>query len=491
MASDLKSIAKHGTIYSAGRILSNLISFLMIPVYTNFLTPAEYGVLELLSLTIDVISTLVGIGMSAAVMRYFYSYDDIPSQNRVVSSAMLGTMTIMGVVSATSIIFSPHLSHLVFSESTYASHFRVMFITMFLSSGIEIPMVFLRAKLRSSSVVIISLVKLTMQLSMNIFFLTYLRLGVMGVLYSNLIASFLIGSYLVIKTFRETGIGFSFQSYKQMINFGAPLIIADLSIFLLTYADRYFLKHYGDLTSVGLYAMAYKFGMLLATLFNGPFWSVWSAKMFEIAKRADGKRFFGEIMTYFYAGSLLISLGLSIFTKDVLRIIADQSYWSAYKIVPIISASYVVAGVISIAGAGILVKSKTKYKALSTSTAMVVNIALNFLLIPKWGGYGAAYATLLSFLVRLGVDAYFSQKLFPVIYEWTRIIPVTGIYLMLIIVNHFVQVTNVMLSVVVNLGIFSIFPILLYFSGLLSSDEKRFVKSLVSNPIRSLRSIRA
>jgi O-antigen/teichoic acid export membrane protein len=115
MASDLKSIAKHGTIYSAGRILSNLISFLMIPVYTNFLTPAEYGVLELLSLTIDVISTLVGIGMSAAVMRYFYSYDDIPSQNRVVSSAMLGTMTIMGVVSATSIIFSPHLSHLVFS----------------------------------------------------------------------------------------------------------------------------------------------------------------------------------------------------------------------------------------------------------------------------------------------------------------------------------------------------------------------------------------
>jgi len=489
MFSDIKSLIKHGSIYTIGNILSKIASFILIPIYTNYLTPSEYGTLELLDLTINMIATVLGMGMAAAVMRYYYKYDDKKSKNLVISSALIGIITLMGLISVICITFSPLFSKIIFSSDQYTYFFRIMFLTMFLHSGIGMSMVFLRAKLKSGTFITINIIKLIIQLSLNIYFLVALGLGVLGVLYSGLIASFILCSYLLISTFRETGIKFSFGSYKLLLKFGVPLIIADFSIFLMTYADRYFLNYFCDLTMVGIYSLAYKFGMLVSVLFGGPFWAIWSAKMFEFAKQDNAKDIFSKVMIYFLMGSLTISMALSILTKDVLRLMANSSYWSAYKIVPLISTSYVLVGFIGIAGAGILIKGETKYKALSTFAAMIINIILNILFIPKWGGFGAAIATLISFGVRLIIDFYYSQKLFYINYNWKKIILMTGIYLFLILAAYNIEINNITISIVTNILILFTFPILMYILGIIVPEEKEIIKSFVKNPFKSLKTI--
>jgi len=96
---ELKNLLKHGSIYTVGTVLGRIVSFLMLPIYTTYLEPAEYGTLELVGLTIDVISTAIGIGMTAAVMRFYFKYEDEESKKRVVSSALIGVITIIGITS--------------------------------------------------------------------------------------------------------------------------------------------------------------------------------------------------------------------------------------------------------------------------------------------------------------------------------------------------------------------------------------------------------
>jgi len=491
MAGEIKNLVKHGSVYTMGTILSRVISFLMIPIYTNYLVPAEYGTLELLSMTVDVISTIIGIGMTATIMRFYYKYDNEDDKKRAASTALIGTMTLMSLASATSLLFASSLSQAVFKSPDYAPHFRVIFITMFLSSGIEIPMVLLRAKLRSVNYVVISLTKMVMQLSLNIYFLVVLDLGVFGVLYSTLIVNAIVCAYLTISTFRETGIKFSSTIYREMLKFGAPLIIADLSIFILTYADRYFLNYYCDLTTVGVYSLAYKFGMLVSLLFGGPFYGIWGASMFEYAKKENGKEVFASVMNYFLMGALAISLFFSLFTKDLLRIMANPEYWSAYKIVPLIGSSYVISGTISICGAGIMICNKTKYKALSTTAGMVVNTVLNFLLIPHWGAYGAGISTLVSFAVRMAVDNHYSQKLFRITYETLKITKMIVIYAVLSSASYLINIENIVASILVYTLVMLAFPVVLYYTGVITEDNRDLFFSILKNPIEHIKNIRS
>ncbi|MCX6835546.1 MAG: flippase [candidate division Zixibacteria bacterium] len=485
MYGEIKQLLKHGSIYTVGIVLSRIVAFVMIPVYTNCLTPAEYGVLELLGLTADLISTSVGMGMAAAVMRFYFKHEDPERRNAVISTSLLGVIAVMGLTVSLCIVFSKEFSRLVFSSEEYTTPFRVMFLSMFFSSAIEIPLIFLRAKQKSVTFVVISLVKMVIQLGLNIFFLVYLKMGVIGVLYSTLISAVIISLYLIAVTWRETGIRFDKASYKDMLRFGAPLIMADLSIFGLTYADHYMLNYFGSLTVVGLYSLAYKFGMLVSLLFATPFRSIWTARMFEIAKQENGRQIYAKVLTYFLLGSLTISLGISCFSRDALRVMAEESYWSAYHIVPLIAVSYVAVGVIAIAGAGLMIMHRTKYIALSTTCALVVNIVLCILLIPIWGAMGAAIVTLVSYFVRLGIDAYNSQKLFRIDYEWRRIIPGLAAYVVLTLLAVYVEIDSLVISLLVNGAIVAAYPVSLLVLGVFTQEEKTYVKDFFNRRLKS------
>ena len=250
MQGEIKNIVKHGSIYTVGIIISRIVSFLMIPLYTNLLAPSQYGILELLTLTIDVISTIVGIGMTAAVLRFYFKYDEESQRNGIVSTALIGTMTLMGVSTLVCMLFSSSISNLIFPGKDYVGYFRIMFLTMFVSGGIEIPMVYIRAKQQSRRFVIINLVRLTIQLGLNVLFLVRFHMGVVGILYAGLITSVLISIYLLVSTLRKTHVTFDMNIYRQMLVFGAPLLVSDISAFMLTFADRFFINYYGDLTSV-------------------------------------------------------------------------------------------------------------------------------------------------------------------------------------------------------------------------------------------------
>jgi O-antigen/teichoic acid export membrane protein len=490
MYKELKNILRHGSIYMVGIILGRIVGFLMIPVYTSYLTPADYGTLSLLGLTIDIVATIFGLGMASAVVRTYQKFEEEPTKRQVISSALLGSITVMALITTTALLLSPQLSQLIFSSDANAGFFRLTFLGMFLASGIEIPMIFLRIKLKSGNYVGISLLKLTLQLSLNLWFLVGLGLGINGILYSTVISGTVFATYLTISTLRQVGFAFDLSKYVEMLRFGMPIIVSDISSFMLTYSDRYFLNYFTDLTTVGIYSMAYTFGMILSMIVNGPFMSIWGTEMFKYGKQEDGKPIFAKVLIYYLLVSLTVCLGLSLLTRDVLRIVANQSFWSAYKYVPLICLSYVLNGALYIAGSGILLAGRTKYRAYSTATAMIANLALNFLLIPTFGAWGAAIATFASYIVRLVLDVFFAQRLYHVTYDIRRVSILGVLFLLILLPAALIHIDNLLASLAVNTLAVLLFPVLVFFSGVLTTEEKAWVLRFFKTPVSAIKDFR-
>src|SRR3990172_11798123 len=316
MKSELKNLGKHTIIYGAGILLGRIVSFIMLPIYTRYLTPADYGVLELLTITTDVISIISGIGLTSTVMRFYSKYDNQEEKNKVVSTAIIVMSVPYLIANLVCVLLSGKFSVLVFGSVDYTFYFQLSFVLLFLQSGIDIPFALIRLKENSLLFILTNVSKLIIQLSLNIYFVMILKLGVAGILYSSLIAYLLISSFLIFYTVRSVGFAFSFQRSFEMLRFSYPLIFWSLGSFILTFSDRYFLNIYSDLRTVGIYFLVYKFGFLLVAL-DAPFSLIWEPKRFEIAKQFDGFLIYKKVFMYLNIVLFIISLLISVLIKDI------------------------------------------------------------------------------------------------------------------------------------------------------------------------------
>ena len=411
----LKNTIKHGTVYTLGMVLSRLVGFVMIPVYTRVLTPNDYGVLEMLSLTTDVLALLIGLGIGQAVIRYYYRYDSPAEQGAVVSTAAALLLALCALAAAAGIALAGPLGRLLLGTEESTGLVRLSVIGFVLSTTMEVPMAYLRARQRSATVVALSLGRLLAGLGCNVLFVVVLRWGVAGVLVSSIIASGTFGAYMMITTVRETGLRFSTPILRQLISYGAPLVVWDLGSFVLHYSDRYFLRTYASLDAVGLYSLSYKLAMLIPMFVSGPFNAIWIAKALEVDRREGPHAgpILIAILRYFNIVLVTVAFGIALFAEEALRIATGAAFHGAAGPVPVLAVAMVFFSYRSMSQIGSLIKERTRQIAATTALAAVVALALNFLLIPRWGAHGAALATAGSFIVEFFVMRSLSERVYP------------------------------------------------------------------------------
>lgn len=411
---DLRSTLKHGAIYGLGTLLAKAIGFIMIPIYTRVLTPEDYGVLELLTMTTDVIALVAGLGLTWAVTRYYYYYDDPDDRRRVVSSAAVLFVALFGLASAAAVPFAEPLSLLVLGRGGHADLVRLAILSFFLLSFLEIPLAFLRARQASVQVVGLGLARLVLALALNIWFVVILRWGVAGVLYSTILASAAAGAYLTAVTLREAGLRFSAPIARKLLAYGFPVVAANLGSFVLHYSDRYFLRAYDSLATVGLYSLSYKFAMLMSLFIATPFALIWAPKAFEVEKR-EGERarpILRRILSYYNVALVSAGLGISLFAGDVIRVMASAEFHAADRTIPLLCLGMLFFGYRQVSYVGAAIRERTDVIGLGTAVAAGMALVANFLLIPRWGAIGAAVATALAFALEFAIVMSASERIY-------------------------------------------------------------------------------
>lgn len=481
MNSTGKKIVSHGSIYFIGNILRHAVSFVMLPIYTRVLTPADYGTIELLTMVIDFAGIIFGLRIGAAIFRFYSMAENEIEKNRFVSSSMILTMLLnfCGFL----IIFGSagFLSRVIFGQIEQKEIIIQFSITMLFQPLIEIPMVFIRAQQRPWLFVIFSTMKLLLQLSLNIYLVVFLALGVEGVVLSAVISggiiSLLLGSYC----FAKVGLNFKTSSAKELIGFSYPMILASVISFYLTFGDRYFLKLYGTLSDVGIYALGYKFGFLLTFIAISPFFSIWDSERYSVLKKPDAKNIFQEVFVVFTVFILIIAVGISVFAKNILSVMAKPEFVIASRLVPIVLLAYIMQGFTGYCNLGIIIHKRTFLITNSMLLSATIITILYFLLIPSYGATGAAWATALTFTARLIYVYNVSKKLYSMELPWKKIIYLLILSAIVVIISV-LGPSKIIWSILMNLILYISFIYMLSLIPILNVKQRTLLRSLLLRP---------
>lgn len=482
----MSRIGRHTLVYGLGMLLTKGVSFIMLPVYTRYLTPADYGVMELIGMTLDIIAIVAGAKLALGVFRFYHKAETQPEKDAVVSTTLAALALSYGMVGLLAFLAAGPLSTLVFGTAEYTRLIRIAAATLALQSLIIVPFAYARVRDRSMLFVAANVAKLFIALSLNIILLVHLEMGVEAVFWANLVSTAVVGLALTVHMVREVGIGFSRGATRDLLRYGVPLIGTQCAAFLLTFGDRYFLQSAGGAAAVGLYSLAYQFGFLLAAIGYIPFETVWEPARFDIAKRPDRDAVLSRGFRYVNLVLLSVAVGLSLFVPDLLRVMATPEFHAAAALVPLILVAYVLQGWTQIQDIGILVRERTELHTVANWVAAGVAMLGYALLIPVWLGMGAALATVIAFGVRYALIYTLSQRLWPVRYEWAPVVRLAVLALVIGAAGIVGPGDDVWVSLAFRTLLFACYLGGIWHLGILSDDDRALVRSVVRSPRAAL-----
>jgi O-antigen/teichoic acid export membrane protein len=262
-----------------------------------------------------------------------------------------------------------------------------------------------------------------------------------------------------------------------MVKFGFPLIFSGLSSQILNLGDRYVLGILTNLSIVGVYTLGYKFANLIETLFVRSFYTAYEPIAWKKLAEANARRFYAKVLTYFVFIVFWISLFISIYAKGIIHKFAlNEDYWAAYQIVAIVVFAISLRGMFIIVRMVFQFAQKTKYDALIDGSAAILNIGLNFLLIPYLSIIGAALATFIAFAYMLLIGFILANRLYPIKYEWLKIIKLAAVTVTIYVLCMLFDPFSTFFRIFFKFLLFLSYPLILYFFNFYDAVEIQRIK---------------
>jgi O-antigen/teichoic acid export membrane protein len=438
---DLKRLTKHSAIYGIGHILSRGIGFLLLPLYTNYLSTAEYGLVALVFTFIAFVNVLYLYGLDSAFLRFYALEDDTEGKRNVLSTSVIMSLCTSTILSLLLLLFASPLSSLILGQPRSAPFLRMAAGILFFDTLCTFPYLLLRLEERSKQFVAFRFINILFNLGLNIFLIVHLRMGVRGAFLSNLLAS--AGSFLIMipVLWKKTALRALPAVARELMKFGLPFVPSGLAAMTMELIDRYMLRSMKGIEVVGIYNAGYKLGLFMLLVVMA-FKFAWQPFFLKLGREEDrAKKSFAAVLTYFMLTASFLLLVVSFFVDDLVRLkwgqltVFGPDYWSGTQIVPVILLAYVMMGLYLVFLPGIYLKKKTRYVPLFTGLGAAVNVFGNLALIPRWGMMGAAWATFAGYLVMALALYVIVQRFYPVRYQYERLVKVIFVSVLLFVLQ--------------------------------------------------------
>jgi|SRR6185437_15228482 len=475
MSQRLSRTLSHTGIYAIGVIVQNVTSLVMLPIYTRFLAPADYGVIEILNMILDVTLIVFGMRVDQGLFRYYYGEEDPQRRKAVVSTVLFLTLGLNVIGAVFLVLFSPVLASSFLGDRTLWTYLAIYSLCLLAPALVGVPYSYTRLIARPGLFLILSITKLMLQVSLNILFVVGLGLKARGVIYSTITTQLLLGSVFTFALLRQVGWQFDRSICKRLFSFSLPLVLSGVASFYVVFGDRFFLRRSWGLAAVGLYGLAYRFGFAFWNLTYSPFQRAWDGQKYEIYKQPDAKATFQLIFSLISKGLIIGALCVSLFIKDFLHIFVGPEYQSAAMVVPLIMIAFVIRPLTDYVGFGNLVHERTRHVAHASWLSACVMTAGYLFLIPTYGIMGSAVTALAGFTTEMfwihrTASAYYNMEL-----PWGRFILGFAIAIAAFLTSIPLE-SGTVTSIAARAGILAVATLLIFISPATSERERGIVR---------------
>jgi len=459
-------------IYGFGDAINKVLTILTVPLFSHYLSPAEYGVAGVLAVTTALLLGLGDLGLTNGIFRFFYEEKE-PRRSHLIATTQIATVAITLAIALLSLIFSHQLSSLFFKTPDYNYVVILSFFTIPFQMAVQPPLIRLKIEEKVKQYTVLALFRVITTVALSAFLIIGLGRGINGFFEGPLIVAIIFAIYILGSSLKDQRLFFSQELFRKMFFFGSPYIFSAISIWVINWADRFVLTRLSNLTEVGLYTLGYTVGMAVM-LPIGAFQSAWNPFFISVSKKPEAKEIYSLVFTYF---SLVISffvLLVSVFSRDFFYFFTPESYHGAFNVVPIVSLAYVLNGAFAIMAIGSFLAKKTVLDMITELIGVLINLTLLFVLIPYLGRMGAAWATLGAYVALPVIMLFLLRKVYPIKYDFLRVFRIALVGFGLYFACKFIWQPSI-LNLTWRLLIVLSYPLFLFLLGFFKEGElKRF-----------------
>ncbi|HEC32650.1 MAG TPA: hypothetical protein ENI63_00125 [Candidatus Kaiserbacteria bacterium] len=411
-----KKLFEQSSYYFISNVIVMIAGFISFPIWTRIFTKAEYGVFSLVGITISLGVGFSKFGLQHAALRYHSDFKEKKTNldmSYYYTTLFMGSLLISGMIISIALLSIETLFR-NYIDRPLLELIPLVAVLIFTGTITSVLTMFIRADNRAKLYSIFIVIKKYGGLLLALFIVFHFMRNLRGLFMGFALSDILMLTFLIVLFLNKMKITrISFPFLKEAIRYSFPLIWMELSNMILNFGDRYLIQFYMGSDSVGIYSAGYNLTNMAQSFLTTPLRLAIIPMYLQIWNREGERRtinFLSNTLDYYFMLAIPIVVGMIWYGKEIIIVLATSKFQESAIVIPYIVIPLVLHGAYVIYGAGFFIQKKTKILMYLALTAGIVNIALNIILIPKFGILGAAYATLIAYILLSSLIALISYK---------------------------------------------------------------------------------
>lgn len=472
-------LIRHTAIYGSGFVATALVGFVLVPVYTHYLTPDAYGLLALMLVFYGLAKQVYDLGLTNSIARFFFDESEGPGLRRMTSTGILFMVAYGGLLTALMAVFDSQISGVLTGTSRHGDLVRVVAVTLYAEALAIVPLTLIRMQERSVAFVSLTVARVVASLVLSVVFVVVLDMGVEGALWGNAVPAVGVLVLLTPEYRRAVGGKPSYHLLRQMLAFGLPFFPVLLSGWLMDTSDRWLIEIFRTRAEVGYYSLANRIGQIMG-IAVAAFMMGWAPLRYRIYSQAGAPGVYRRVANYYAVAVSIGSVAIAVFGPAIVEVLAPPSYAPAAGVIPLLMLGCALQGLYFLMVTGMGVTKKTTPMAWVSMTGAAANFGLNLFVIRHWGIKGAAATTAFAYLIMVVGSWHYSQRVYPIPYDWIKFARVLVVATIVVVAHSLVSPSDLLTEVAWATAAWITFVVLLVATRTISPDELAAARRLVN-----------
>jgi O-antigen/teichoic acid export membrane protein len=472
-----KKLVSQSLIYGIASLLINGSNIFLIPLYANYLTTTEYGIISSVTLFSTIGTSFLTLGLNSAITRFYVEFDKVEFK-RFLFSVFFFQLSIAFLIACTFIFFGGFFLDHLFANVPYDPFLKYGIYIGLTGIFSTIPLALLQAQSKALLYRILTTTSFIIATTLMISFIVFRKEGSLGGIKASLYANLLMAPVYVWFILRNGEISFRVSYLKTALLFSLPIMVYAVFGTLTELSSRYFIERFISLSELGIYNIAQQIASLLVLLINAVNMA-WVPIFYEEAKKNENSTLFSDFGKLLVFTTTLVGLTLSLFSKELIALLMPESYSSVSIYIPYLVLAYIFgSGYWVLVISPISFSRKTIYLPVLTILSGVLSISLSLLLVPNVGAIGAALSTLISYCVLISVTYFIYKKHSAIKYDFRKMNTMVMLGAFLYILSTQIPLLGITTVLAIKVLFVGIFIFSLHYRRIYSFLEVRnFIKN--------------